>query len=153
MLGFSTAFSETNSLCRVVESIDDILNLSRIIGLPDKEPGAIAVAFVFSIVCQLLDVSLDDEGLLELTPEKISKWGVKKHQDTMEIDRYDGLDEKWPEHHGRLQSSNTIVAIELIGQFFQNKVTSRILYLARRNLYVFLASLLAILFLLFIRAR
>lgn len=117
-----------------MESIDAVLHLSEIFGLAEREAGTIVVEFIFSIVWQLLDASLDDEGLLELTPDKNFMWGVKPHD--MEIDSYEGFEEKWTENQGRLQSANTVMAIELVGQFLQNKVTSRILYLARRNLYV-----------------
>ena len=56
-----------------MKSIDDVLHLSKIYGLQVSEPGVILVEFVFSIVWQLLDASLDDEGLLELTPDKKSR--------------------------------------------------------------------------------
>lgn len=117
-----------------MESIDAVLQLSEIFSLAEADAGTVVVEFIFSIVWQLLDASLDDEGLLELTPEKNSMWGVKPHD--MEIDSYEGFEEKWNEKQGRLQSANTKMAIELIGRFLQNKVTSRILYLARQNLYV-----------------
>ncbi|GFZ14083.1 REF4-related 1 [Actinidia rufa] len=115
-----------------MNSVDNVLHLSQTFGLQASEPGVIVVEFIFSIVCQLVDASLDDEGLLELTPEKKSKW-VTKSQD-MEIDSYDNYDEKRIEHQERLQNLNTVMAVELIGKFLQNKVTSRILYLARQNM-------------------
>ncbi|KAA8527547.1 hypothetical protein F0562_034738 [Nyssa sinensis] len=115
-----------------MNSLDTLLHLSQIFGLQASEPGVLAVEFVFSIVWQLLDASLDDEGLLELTPEKKSRWATKHHG--MALNGHDSYDEKRIEHQERLQNINTVVAIELIGQFLQNKVTSRILYLARQNM-------------------
>ncbi|XP_021806493.1 mediator of RNA polymerase II transcription subunit 33A isoform X1 [Prunus avium] len=115
-----------------MKSIDSILHLSWIFGLPASDPGILVVEFLFSIVWQLLDASLDDEGLLNCTPEKKSKWAIEPQK--MEIDCRGSYYEKRNEHNEILQESNTVVAIEIIGQFLQNKVTSRILYLARQNL-------------------
>ncbi|PSS33906.1 Mediator of RNA polymerase II transcription subunit 33A like [Actinidia chinensis var. chinensis] len=117
---------------KIMNSVDNVLHLSQIFGLEASEPGVIVVEFIFSIVCQLVDASLDDEGLLKLTPEKKSKW-VTKSQD-MEVASDDNYDEKRIEHQEILQNLNTAMAVELIGQFLQNKVTSRILYLARQNM-------------------
>ena len=118
-----------------MKSIDAVLQLSQGYGMPVSEPGILVVEFILSIVWQLLDATLDDEGLLELTSDKKSKWIIKSQE--MEIDRNDSFDEKRSELQERLQNLNTVMAIELIGEFLQNKVTARILYLARRNLYVF----------------
>ncbi|KAL4310939.1 hypothetical protein GQ457_01G032780 [Hibiscus cannabinus] len=117
---------------KVVKSIDATLHLSEIFGLQTTEPAILVVEFIFSMVWQLLDASLDDEGLLELTEEKVSRWGIKPQE--MEIDGHDVYDEKNIAYCERLQNFNTTMAIEIIGQFLQNKVTSRILYLARRNM-------------------
>lgn len=117
---------------KVMKSIDAVLHLSQRFGIPTNEPGILVVEFIFSIVWQLLDATLDDEGLLELTPEKKSTWAAKSQE--MEIDPHDSYDEKRAELQERLQNVNTAMAIELIGQFLQNKVTSRIIYLARRNM-------------------
>ncbi|TYJ45132.1 hypothetical protein E1A91_A02G035100v1 [Gossypium mustelinum] len=116
----------------VMESIDATLHLSEIFGLQTTEPAILVVEFIFSIVWQLLDASLDDEGLLELTEEKVSRWAIKPQE--MEIDGHDMYDKKNIAYRERLQNFNTTMAIEIIGQFLQNKVTSRILYLARRNM-------------------
>ncbi|KAI4342777.1 hypothetical protein MLD38_027361 [Melastoma candidum] len=117
---------------KILEPIDAAMQLSEIFGLPQGEAGITVMGFVFSVVWQLLDASLDDEGLLELTTEKNSQWNVKSLE--MEIDGDGTYDEKWPESHWKLQNSNTTMAIELIVQFLQDGVTSRILYLARQNL-------------------
>ncbi|OMO55076.1 hypothetical protein CCACVL1_27407 [Corchorus capsularis] len=117
---------------KIMKSIDATLHLSEIFGLQAMEPGILVVEFIFSIVWQLLDASLDDEGLLELTTERMSRWAIKSQE--MEIDGHDIYDEKKIEYQERLRNFNTTMAIEIIGQFLQNKVTSRILYLARRNM-------------------
>ncbi|KAG2727387.1 hypothetical protein I3843_01G150500 [Carya illinoinensis] len=118
---------------KVMKSIDDVLHLSQRFGMSVSEPGILVVEFIFSIVWQLLDATLDDEGLLELTLEKRSARAAKSQE--MEIDYHDSYDEKRAEFKERLQNVNTVTAIELIGQFLQNKVTSRIIYLARRNMH------------------
>lgn len=115
-----------------MESVDDILHLSQIFGLQACEPGVLVVEFIFSIVWQLIDASLDDESLLELAPEKKSRWLIKTQD--MEIDDHNSFDEKIAERHEGLLKINTVMAIEVTGDFFKNKVTSRILYLARRNM-------------------
>ena len=120
-----------------MQSIDTILQLSHIFGLKTNEAGTILVEFIFSLVWQLLDASLDDEGLLELTSEKKSKWATNPQD--MEIDGHDNSDEKQSEHHERMRKFNTLMAVELIGQFLQNKVTSRILNLARQNMYMLIS--------------
>lgn len=94
-------------------------------------PGVLVIEIVFSIVWQLLDASLDDEGLLQLSPEKRSRWPTKA---VMEIDGCENSDGMRLEHKERLKTVNTVMAIELIGQFLQNKITSRILQLARQNM-------------------
>ncbi|KAG5554815.1 hypothetical protein RHGRI_012395 [Rhododendron griersonianum] len=117
---------------KVMNVVDEVLHLSQIFGLEASEPGILVVEFIFAVICQLLDASLEDEGLLELTHERTSEW-VTKPQD-MEVDSDDFYDEKRMEHQEGLRSFNTVIAIELIAQFLQNKVTSRILYLARQNM-------------------
>lgn len=89
--------------------------------------------FTFSIVCQLLEASIDDEGLLGFTPEKKFKWISEPH--CMDLDSHDSFGvEKNAKHHKRLQSANTVMAIDLIGQFLQNKVTCTIIHLARKSM-------------------
>lgn len=124
----------TSALDRIMKSIDAVLHLSKIFGLTQNEPGIIVVEFIFSIVWQLLDASMGDEGLLELTPEKKSRW-ANLYQE-MELDRHDNYNDKKAEHHEKLQNLNTIMAVEMIGQFLQDRISLRILKLARRNMYV-----------------
>lgn len=114
-----------------MKSIDEVLHLSQLFGLQVCEPGLLLVEFVFSIVWQLLDASLDDEGLLELTPERKSRWPTRPQD--MEIDGQDCFSEKRSDNEV-LHKANTAMAIEIVVEFLKNKVSSRLLYLARRNL-------------------
>lgn len=115
-----------------MESINDTLHLSQIFELQGSESGMHVIEYVFAVVCQLLDASLDDEGLLELTAEKKSRWPVATQE--MEISNRDGFAGKRVEHREGLCRMNTVQAIEIIGELFGDKLTSMILYLARRNM-------------------
>ncbi|GAB4851154.1 Mediator of RNA polymerase II transcription subunit 33A [Ancistrocladus abbreviatus] len=123
---------------QVMKSIEHVLHPSQIFGLQTSEPGIVLVEFIFTIVWQLLDASLDDEGLMELTPERKSIWATKSQE--MDVDICDNYDKKRLQNLERLQNMNTVMAVETIGQFFQNRTTSRILYLARRNMPTHWAS-------------
>uniref|UniRef100_A0A6N2NEA8 Mediator of RNA polymerase II transcription subunit 33A n=1 Tax=Salix viminalis TaxID=40686 RepID=A0A6N2NEA8_SALVM len=116
----------------IMKSIDDVVNLSQIFGEQLCETGILLVEFVFSIMWQLLDASLDDEGLLELSAEKNSRWLPRR--EVMEIDGHGNFSEKRNEHQEGLHKVNTTMAIELIGEFLKNKLTSRLIYLARQNM-------------------
>ena len=63
--------------CRIRQLIDDNLNLSKIFGFSACEPGVFIVEFVLCILWQLVDTALDDESLLELTPEKKAHWPTR----------------------------------------------------------------------------
>ena len=52
----------------------------------------------------------------------------------MELYGRESFGEKRSEHHDGLHKVNTTMAIDLIGEFLQNKVTSRILYLTCQNM-------------------
>lgn len=110
--------------------VDTILRLSEIFGMQLSEADSLLVLFVFAIVWQLVDVALDDEGI-HLKDNDL-RWPVKPQD--MEIDVYDPYEEKRKEYRDRLHTMNTVMALELIARFLQNKVTSRILYLARQNM-------------------
>ncbi|KAE8672098.1 Mediator of RNA polymerase II transcription subunit 33A [Hibiscus syriacus] len=116
----------------IMKSIDDVLHLSLIFGIQVSEPGLLLVEFVFLIVLQLLDASLEDEGLLEHIPEKKSIWPTVTED--MDIYIADNCNKMRNEQHDVLYKGNTMIAIEIIGEFLQNKVTSRILFLAWRNM-------------------
>ncbi|KAI4368312.1 hypothetical protein MLD38_016885 [Melastoma candidum] len=116
----------------VLDSIDAAMQLRKVFGHPQGEPGVTVAKFIFCVVWQLLDASLDDEGLLELAAEKNLQWELKSLE--MGVDGDGTHDDEWPESYGKLRNQNTTAAIELIGQFLQDGVTSRIICLAQRNL-------------------
>ncbi|XP_042417773.1 mediator of RNA polymerase II transcription subunit 33A-like isoform X1 [Zingiber officinale] len=117
---------------KTMASIDDTLHLSEKFGVQACEPGALVVEYVFAILWQLLDATLDDEGLQEITPVKNPEW-VTKTQD-MEIEGEVALSEKKTEYNEKLQKLNTIMAIEVVWHFLHQKVISKLLSLARENM-------------------
>ncbi|XP_038887594.1 mediator of RNA polymerase II transcription subunit 33A isoform X2 [Benincasa hispida] len=117
-----------------MQTIDDVLHLTQIFGVQTCEPGVLMVELFFSIVWQLLDASLDDEGLLALPGEEKSVWLIRPQLHDMELDVHDSFGEKRTENSESLLKVNTAKAIEIIGQFLQNKKTARILCLALRNM-------------------
>lgn len=80
----------------------------------------------------MLEASLDDEGLQENVPDNRPRWLTKSHN--MDIDGPDCFSGKKTEQKDGLQKANTAMAIEIIGEFLQNKRTSRIISLVHRNL-------------------
>ncbi|MED6181148.1 hypothetical protein PIB30_016904 [Stylosanthes scabra] len=59
---------------KIMTSIDEVLLLSQVYNRKDCEPGIVLVEFVFSIVWQLLEASLDDEELLDHASENNARW-------------------------------------------------------------------------------
>ncbi|XP_071717485.1 mediator of RNA polymerase II transcription subunit 33A-like [Rutidosis leptorrhynchoides] len=116
----------------IMKSIDDVLHLNQIFGLQSSEPGLVLVEFLFSVVWELVDASLDDENLLELVPEKKSKWPIKSME--MDIDDHNNFGEQKIDFRQGLNKMNSTMAIEIVGEIFRNKVTSKILQLASRNM-------------------
>ncbi|KAK7285393.1 hypothetical protein RJT34_20163 [Clitoria ternatea] len=116
---------------KIMKSIDDVLQLSQVYSQKVCEPGVVLVGFVFSIVWQLLEASLDDEGLLDHTSENKPIWLHRPHD--MDIDGPGSFCEKKPEQKGLLEE-NTTIAIEIMTEFLQHRVTSRILSLVHRNM-------------------
>ncbi|XP_024980168.1 mediator of RNA polymerase II transcription subunit 33A isoform X1 [Cynara cardunculus var. scolymus] len=115
----------------IMNSIDNVLQLSQIFGVKVIEPGSLVLVFIFSVVWQLVEAALGDEGLLEVTEERKFRWNVPQDMELGDCASYDA---KRTEYQEMLQSRNTVMTVELIGLFLQNKVTSRILFLARRNM-------------------
>ncbi|KAI3775212.1 hypothetical protein L1987_49781 [Smallanthus sonchifolius] len=115
----------------IMNSIDNVLNLSQIFGIKVNDPGSVLLEFIVSTVWQLVEAALGDEGLLELTKERKHRWNVPQDMELEGSGSYAG---KRNEYQEILQNRNTVMAVELIGLFLQNKITSRILFLARRNM-------------------
>jgi len=115
-----------------MESIDNVLQLSQVYSHKVCEPGVALVEFVFSILWQLLEATLDDEGLLDHVQENKPRWLSRSHD--MDIAEYDCINEMKTEQKEGMQRKNTTIAIEIIVHFLQNKMTSRLLCLVHRNM-------------------
>lgn len=114
-----------------MKAIDNALHLSDVFGVQASDSAVLVVLFVFSSVWQILDASLEDEGLLECTPDKSSKW-LTAIQD-MDVDCFQ---EKKYEYHEGMLKMNTLMAVEMIAESLQNRMTSRILLLVRQNIEI-----------------
>ncbi|CAH2052914.1 unnamed protein product [Thlaspi arvense] len=114
----------------VMDSVANILRLPELFRLETSKPGVLLVEFVFKMVSQLVDACLSDEGLLELSQDSSSQWVIKSQD--MEIDAPERYTQKTGSHE-KLQTLNTIMAIEMIAEFLSNTVISRLLYLVSSN--------------------
>ncbi|KAJ4809038.1 Mediator of RNA polymerase II transcription subunit 33A [Rhynchospora pubera] len=116
---------------RTMVLIDNAIQLSKMFGFETCEPGVFAMEYILCIAWQLVDAILDDEGLLELTTEKLSQWPMRPH----DIGISGGaLGEQRTETFDRLQKTNTSFAVEIIKHFLSHKVISRLLSLAREGM-------------------
>ncbi|CAN6197275.1 unnamed protein product [Urochloa humidicola] len=117
---------------KIMDAIDGNLNLSKIFGISTCQPGVFVVHFVLCILWQLVDVVLDDEGLLELTPEKKAQWPTRPE----DVTTFEGtFTEQKTEKIEKLEKMNTVTTVELIEHLLRDKVITRILSLARENMH------------------
>uniref|UniRef100_K3ZQ37 Mediator of RNA polymerase II transcription subunit 33A n=1 Tax=Setaria italica TaxID=4555 RepID=K3ZQ37_SETIT len=117
---------------KIMDLIDGNLSLSKIFGVSTCHPGVFVVHFVLCILWQLVDVVLDDEGLLELTPEKKAQWPTRPE----DMSTFEGtFTEQRTEKIEKLQKMNTLTTVELIEHLLRDKVITRILSLARENMH------------------
>lgn len=112
---------------KIMVSVDDALQLSEKFGVKASEPGVLVVEFIFYILWQLLDATLEDEGLLELTPEKKFRWPLRAQDMDIDGETYNQMNG----YVEKLQKINCVKSIELILQFMQHKKMCKLLSLAR----------------------
>jgi hypothetical protein len=121
--------------------VDESLSLSKIFGISMNQPGVFVVRYVLCILWQLIDAVLDEEGLLELTPEKKGQWLTRAD----DVGAFEGaFTEQRTEKIENLQKRNCVITIELIGNLLRDKVITCILSLARENMYGFSTLVLSI---------
>ncbi|MED6164133.1 hypothetical protein PIB30_086775, partial [Stylosanthes scabra] len=118
----------------VMDSVDAALQLSKVYGTCGESEdggagGVVIVRFVFTVVWQLVEASLEDEGLLEHKP----RWWMNNNGGFGGDGGGDG-GSYFSERKEGLQRANTAMAIETIARFISDKVTSRILSLVHRNM-------------------
>lgn len=115
--------------------VDDVLHLSKRFGAQAHEQGVFEVEYIFCILWQLLDATLEDEGLLDSSLERIPNLVNGPHD--MELDIVESIDQSKNEYYEKLVKENTTMAIEVIDQFLHHKVICRLLSLIHQNMYVF----------------
>ncbi|XP_051127540.1 mediator of RNA polymerase II transcription subunit 33A-like isoform X2 [Andrographis paniculata] len=111
---------------KTMDALDQVLQLSQKFNIECNEAGAKLVMYVFSIIWQLLDAILDDEGLSGDGVDP--KWPVKFEEDD------NVFDETRKQYGEKMQAANTSIAVDLLSQFLQDKVAAGILYLARKTM-------------------
>ncbi|MED6130486.1 hypothetical protein PIB30_000986, partial [Stylosanthes scabra] len=92
---------------KIMTSIDEALLLSQVYNRKDCEPGIVLVEFVFSIVWQLLEASLDDEDLLDHALENNPRW--LRRSDDMNIDSSDCFSGKKTQQNRMLVSNSSVL--------------------------------------------
>ncbi|RZC10246.1 Mediator of RNA polymerase II transcription subunit 33A isoform D [Glycine soja] len=102
----------------VMSSIHHLLHFSQLYSSLDPHPGVVLVLFLFTLVSQLLEASLSDEGLLQHSPRFLP------------VDPADIV----IDNNDALRRKNTAMAIQIISRFLHHKLTSRILALVQRNM-------------------
>ncbi|RDX69911.1 Mediator of RNA polymerase II transcription subunit 33A, partial [Mucuna pruriens] len=110
---------------KVMASIHHVLHFSQLYASNDPQPGVVLVHFIFTVVCQLLEASLDDEGLLEHKPPWLSRFSDPDVDMLIDSPNFT---------NDALHRKNTAMAIQIIARFLHHKVTSRILSLVHRNM-------------------
>jgi hypothetical protein len=117
-----------------MNSIHHVLSLSQLYddyhhdNPSHPHPGVVLVQFLFTLVWQLLQASLQDEGLLQHPKSLLF---VDPGLDlTIDLDNHHHINKD------ALHAKNTATAIQFIARFLQDKVTSRILSLVQRDMYV-----------------
>lgn len=113
-----------------MNSIHHVLRLSQLYHYDydpsHLHPGVVLVQFLFTLVWQLLQASLQDEGLLQ-------------HKSLLFVDPDHDLDltVEFNVNKHALHAKNTSTAIQFIARFLHDKLTSRILSLVQRNMYFY----------------
>uniref|UniRef100_A0A0D9WWS8 Mediator of RNA polymerase II transcription subunit 33A n=1 Tax=Leersia perrieri TaxID=77586 RepID=A0A0D9WWS8_9ORYZ len=130
--GFNFSFQmKAANFKKIMQLIDDNLGLSKLFGFSTCEPGGFVVEFTLCMLWQLVDAALDDEGLLELIPDKKVHWPTRSD----DISAFDGtFSEERIEKIDKLQKMNNVITLELIGHLLHDKVITHILSLARENM-------------------
>jgi hypothetical protein len=119
--------------------VDESLSLSKIFGISMNQPGVFVICYVLCILWQLIDAVLDEEGLLELTPEKKGQWPTRAD----DMSTFEGVfTEQRSEKIENSQKRNCVITIELISSLLCDKVITCILSLVRENMYGFSTLLL-----------
>ncbi|KAG6643626.1 mediator of RNA polymerase II transcription subunit 33A-like isoform X2 [Carya illinoinensis] len=121
---------------KMTKSIDVALQLSQLYGLRVLELGQAFVLFFFSMIIGLIDSTLDDWGL-RMTPTDGPSLalGSTDHHD-MDIDFKGSRNFKGNEHHEKMRTANSFMAIEVLGKLTESRKAIVILRLVHLNMPV-----------------
>ncbi|KAJ7513515.1 hypothetical protein O6H91_23G002600 [Diphasiastrum complanatum] len=120
---------------RIIEAVDEVLSISKSIGVSVKEVGAICVHFLFLLVYKLAHATVEDLGS-SICPSEMQKeengnsTHVSHGQDSAVVVIED---DKEPTREKPTKERNTIRAVELLAKIMLNKKSASLLRLARGN--------------------
>nr|GEW90194.1 RNA-directed DNA polymerase, eukaryota, reverse transcriptase zinc-binding domain protein [Tanacetum cinerariifolium] len=103
-------------------NVQDLHNITRVTDDELHEMTHVTGCQASSFPITYLGLPNDDEGLLDLVPEKKYTWSIKPNE--MEIDDHI-VGEKKMDHSERLYKTNTTLAIKIIEELYQNKTVWR----------------------------
>ncbi|KAL5720764.1 hypothetical protein ACHQM5_013403 [Ranunculus cassubicifolius] len=132
------AFSSTrlDDICKkkITKSVDDALQLSRTYDVHIDEFGQAFVLFFFSIIIGLIDSTLEDWGLHHSFTDNLSRmFGNGDHQ-VMDVDLLGDYNGIRHEARERLHRTNSIRAMEVLGELSERRNTSVLLRLILLNM-------------------
>ncbi|XP_010278916.1 PREDICTED: mediator of RNA polymerase II transcription subunit 33A-like [Nelumbo nucifera] len=119
---------------KIVISVDDALELSKNYGFHVVEFGQAVVLFLFTVIINLIDSTMDDWGLQPASVGKISGlFGGGEHQD-MDIDSKGNQNDKRREHCELLKKTNAFMTMEVLGKLTENRKVMVLLRLVHLNM-------------------
>ncbi|XP_057816727.2 mediator of RNA polymerase II transcription subunit 33A isoform X2 [Cryptomeria japonica] len=132
---FSLALTNTTSTSKkIVEAVDDALQLSKTYGIPVTELGKAAVLFTLTVVSTLVNAVAEDSGLQGRWLEKQYRLGGNVGQHDMVKGADEDVNEKRHQHREHLRRTNIVMAIEMVRKLMEHKKTSTFFRLACRNM-------------------
>lgn len=115
--------------------MDESLRLSSTLGFHIGDLGQATILFLFHVMANLVNCSLEDWGL---HPEHIDKQGSMY----MDVDMKEKLDDGSHEHRDHLRKTNPFTALEVVEKLAENKKATIMFRLVHWNmLYSFLFML------------
>lgn len=119
--------------CRIISSIDVALQLSETYRLQDFELGHVLVLYVFSIINGLIDSILDDWG--SQTTYADGNGGPVGTEDSQIM--HTDFEHIKIVQHGSIGTTNSIMALEVLGRLTDNQKAMVLLRLVHLNMYEF----------------
>ncbi|XP_049933972.1 mediator of RNA polymerase II transcription subunit 33A-like isoform X2 [Nymphaea colorata] len=112
---------------KMLKSVDESLHLSSTFGLHIVDLGQATVLFLFHVITNLVNCSLEDWGLHSA---HIDKQGSMY----MDVDIQEKLDDGSHEHRNHLRKTNAFTALEVVEKLVENKKATIIFRLVHWNM-------------------